>query len=194
MVLSHITSNTYYDPKSKHIFADSSQIYEPEDDRKAMLYEFDYESGEIISQFALGRNSYRAEEMKLNFQDLANKMELDENYIKGTLRPLASVEEEVETPAKMLKEDLSIKMVGSVLYVHTLDHRLSQVIFKGKNHAYAYDTTNMILNTKSYFTYESDVVMPMGDMEADEYEIFVVYKDVFYNTGETIKINKAESK
>ena len=187
-VLSHITSNTIYDADSNHVFANSSQIYEPQDNTKGMLYEYDYETGEIISQFALGKISYRAEEMKIDFQDLANAMELDENYIKGTLKPLASVEEEIETPSKMLEDELSFKMVGSVLYVHTLDHRISQVIFKGKEHSYAYDSTNQVLKTKDYFTYESDIVMPMGDMEPDDYEILVVYKDVFYNTGETIKI------
>ena len=88
----------------------------------------------------------------------------------------------------MIGDEVPMKMVGSVLYVHTPDHRLSQVIFKGKEHTYAYDSTHLIASTRSYFTYESDVVMPMGDMEPDEYEIFVVYKDVYYNTGETIKI------
>ena len=187
-VLSHITSNTIYDADSNHVFANSSQIYEPQDSTKGMLYEYDYETGDIISQFALGKISYRAEEMKIDFQDLANAMKLDENYIKGTLKPLATVEEEIEAPSKMLEDELSFKMVGSVLYVHALDHRISQVIFKGKDHTYAYDSTNQILKTKDYFTYESDIVMPMKDMEPDDYEIFVVYKDVFYNTGETIKI------
>lgn len=188
MVLSDITSNTFYDVDSGHIFANSSQIYEPQDNIKGMLYEFDYESGEIISQFALGRNSYRSEIMYLDYQDLASAMELDENYIKGTLRPLASVKEKIDTPSKMIGDEVPMKMVGSVLYVHTPDHRLSQVIFKGKGHTYAYDSTHLIASTRSYFTYESDVVMPMGDMEPDEYEIFTVYKDVYYNTGETIKI------
>ncbi|MDO5391528.1 MAG: aryl-sulfate sulfotransferase [Eubacteriales bacterium] len=187
-VLSYITSNTIYDADSNHVFANSSQIYEPQDNTKGMLYEYDYETGEIISQFALGKISYRAEEMQVDFQDLANPMKLDENYIKGTLKPLASVEEEIEMPSKMLEDELSFKMVGSVLYVHTLDHRISQVIFKGKEHTYAYDSTNQILKTKDYFTYESDIVMPMGDMEPDDYEILVMYKDVFYNTGETIVI------
>lgn len=187
-VLSYITSNTIYDADSNHVFANSSQIYQTQDNTKGMLYEYDYETGEIISQFALGKISYRAEEMQVDFQDLANPMKLDENYIKGTLKPLASVEEEIEMPSKMLEDELSFKMVGSVLYVHTLDHRISQVIFKGKDHTYAYDSTNQILKTKDYFTYESDIVMPMGDMEPDDYEILVMYKDVFYNTGETIVI------
>ncbi len=186
-VLSYITSNTIYDPDSNHVFSMSTQIYEPEDERHAMIYEYDYDTGEIINQFSLKRVAYRAHEMVVDWNDLAQPMEVKENYIGGMLKPLVELDEAIEAPQQTMPEELEMKLVGDVMYVKTLDHRISQVIFQGEDHTYVYDATVTKQGNKAYLAYEASIVMPIGDMESDEYKIWMVYQDEFCDTGHTIK-------
>ena len=50
-----------------------------------MTYEFDYDTEKVLNQYCLKKTFYRAEEMRIDYNDLASPMELDENYIKGEL-------------------------------------------------------------------------------------------------------------
>lgn len=185
---SDITSNTIYDVESGHLFSMSSQLREPLEGRHGMIYEYDYESEELLNQISIRRTFYRAIEMNLDWNDLAQNFETQENYITGVLRPLIETDAELETPTRTWKaDDVSFKRKGSVLYVKTPSKTISQVIFKSNEHTYVFDDTKNHLQNESYMAYESDMVMPMNGLESGDYEIWVVYENVLYNTGETVK-------
>lgn len=191
VIYSKITSNTIYDEDSGHIFAMCGWVPKspsPYEKRKGMTYEMDYETGEILNQFSLKYTFYRAIEMKINYEDLCAPMETDENYIKGSLRPAIATTKKVTTPEKLLPEEVSFKLVGSVLYTKALDHHISQIIFKGDSHTYVYDCSKIPQYSKDYLVHEGDIPVPLNNLEADTYEILCVYENTFYRTEQTFTI------
>lgn len=188
---SSITSAAIYDSESNHIFGMCGKVVNDAGEKSGMNYEFDYETGEVLNQYYISRDFYRSTELKLNFQDMSQKMEEEENYILGSLRPAVKISKKVKTPAEMLEEgEASFKLIGSVLYAGAMDHHISQVIFKGKNHTYVYDSTDIRLHNKVYLGYYADTPIPLSQMEADDYEIYCVYKDVYYRTGHQIAVKE----
>ena len=190
VIYSKITSNTIYDEESNHIFGMCGWVVYPEDERRGMTYEFDYDTGEILNQYSIKNKFYRATEMNINWSDLASAMSMDENYIKGSLKPTVETTAKVTAPKETLESGVSFKMIGSVLYVDTLDHHISQIIFKGADHTYVYDSTNIRLHTKDYLAHQGNIPVPLGNLEPDTYEVYCVYQNEYYNTGHSFTKTK----
>ncbi len=190
VIYSKITSNTIYDEESNHIFSMCGWVPDsPYKGRKGMTYEMDYETGEILNQYTFKYTFYRAMPMNINYADLCAPMEIDESYIKGSLRPSVEVSRSVSIPEEILTEGVSFHITGSVLYTKTLDHHISQLIFRGVNHTYVYDSTDIPQFYEEYLSYEGDIPIPLSNLEPDTYEILVVYLDTFYRTGQTFSIS-----
>lgn len=190
VIYSKITSNTIYDEESNHIFSMCGWVPEsPYKGRKGMTYEMDYETGEILNQYSFKYTFYRGMQMAIHYEDLCAPMEVDENYIKGSLRPSMKVTKSVSVPEQVLTEGISFQLIGSVLYTKALDHHIAQLIFKGENHTYVYDNTDIPQYYKEYLEHEGDIPIPLSNLEPDTYEILVVYLDTFYRTGQTFSIS-----
>ena len=65
---------------------------------------------------------------------------------------------------------------------------ISQIIFHGKKNTYVYDTTNMRLHKKGYLQFYEHIPVPLQGLDADEYEIYVMYQNEFYDTAQTVAI------
>lgn len=182
---SHITSNTVYDAQSNHIFGMCGKIINDAGKEAGMTYEFDYDSGELLNQFYINEDFYRASELALNFEDLSRKMEEQDGYIVGTLRAPVKTTEKAAEPEEMIGDEVSFKMVGSVLYVGAQDHHISQIIFKGNDNTWVYDSTDIRLHAKAYLKHYQNIPVPLSDLEADTYQIYCVYDDVYYQTGQS---------
>ena len=190
-VWSRITSSTIYDEASNHIFGMCGHVKGTKDKRYGMTYEFDYDTEEILNQFSIKTTFYRASEMKIDYNDLAAPMELDDNYIRGELLQPTKTWKWLWTkkPEQSLEnEDVTFHLTGQVLYVGTYDHQISQIIFHGKDNTYVYDTTNMRLHKKSYLKFYEHIPVPLQGLDADEYEIYVMYQDEFYDTAQKVTI------
>lgn len=100
-----------------------------------MTYEFDYDTEKVLNQYCLKKTFYRAEEMRIDYNDLASPMELDENYIKGELWQPVKTWKWLwnKKPDQVLPADtLTYNITGKVLYIGTYDHQISQIILKGR--------------------------------------------------------------
>lgn len=191
-ILSGITSSTIYDEDSNHIFGMCGHVSGAEDKRRGMTYEFDYDTEEILNQFSIKTPFYRASEMKIDYNDLESPMELSENYIAGELwQPVEVSEDGWEDAEKELPEnELTFALTGQVLYVGTFDHQVSQIIFKGNENTYVYDLSDISLYDKDYLEYYENIPVPLQGLAADDYEIYVMYQDAFYDTQQWF--NKAD--
>ena len=78
---------------------------------------------------------------------------------------------------------------GKVLYIGTYDHQISQIIFKGAKNTYVYDTTEVRLHMETFLDFYENIPVPLQGMNADNYEIYVMYQDGFYDTQQTFAIN-----
>lgn len=61
-------------------------------------------------------------------------MVIDENYIKGALwQPVKVEKADLEKADQVIdSEAVSFHVTGQVMYVGTIDHQISQIIFQGK--------------------------------------------------------------
>ena len=191
-VWSKITSAAIYDADSNHFFGMCGHVANAENGWKGMTYEFDYDTEKVLNQYCLKKTFYRAEEMRIDYNDLASPMELDENYIKGELWQPVKTWKWLwnKKPDQVLPADtLTYNITGKVLYIGTYDHQISQIIFKGEKNTYVYDTTEVRLHMDTYLDFYENIPVPLQGMNADNYEIYVMYQDGFYDTQQTFAIN-----
>lgn len=186
-IYSKITSSMIYDSESGHVFGMCGWVPRAEDKRKGMTYEFDYDTEEILNQFSIKTTFYRACEMKIDYNDLAAAMKLEENTIRGELiQPVKVTDpENVTAPQAVIsQENVTLHLTGSVLYVGTLDHQISQIVFRGAEHTYVYDTTQIVLRVADYLQHYEHLPVPLQNLEPDEYNIYVMYQDRWCDTGQ----------
>ena len=191
-VWSKITSAAIYEADSNHFFGMCGHAANVENGWKGMTYEFDYDTEKVLNQYCLKKTFYRAEEMRIDYNDLASPMELDENYIKGELWQPVKTWKWLwnKKPDQVLPADtLTYNITGKVLYIGTYDHQISQIIFKGAKNTYVYDTTEVRLHMETFLDFYENIPVPLQGMNADNYEIYVMYQDGFYDTQQTFAIN-----
>lgn len=193
-VFSKITSSAIYEPDSNRFFGMCGWVSGTKDNRKGMTYEFDYETEEILNQFSIKTTFYRASEMQVDYQDLASPMNPDETYIRGELWKPVKTWKWLWTkkPEQRIDEEtVTFHLTGKVLYVGTLDHQISQVIFRGKKNTYVYDTTKIRLHHEEYQEYYEHIPIPLQDMEEDTYNIYLMYQDSWYDSGQEMRIGSS---
>ena len=188
MVYSHITSNAFYDADSNHIFGMCGY----DGDTSGMNYEFDYDTGEIINQYQINACFYRATPILPDYNELASAMDVTEKYICGELLKPIESDAGINSKPKMTvdESDVGLRIVNRVLYAKAEYHAISQIIFAGQDHTYVYDLSFWYLFEKNLVNLKQDVAVPLQEMKADTYNIYVVYKDEFYDTAQTITIKQ----
>lgn len=149
VVKANVTSNTIYDADSGHIFGMCGTV-KSGTAKTGMTYEFDYESGEILNQYYINKNYYRAIELKANYETMSEAMQQPENYIKGTLRPLMETTARIAEPTQQLSEGLNFKLTAGILFAEMRNRQVSQIIFKGENKSYVYDQSFLKLREEDY--------------------------------------------
>lgn len=132
-----------------------------------MTYEFDYESGEILNQYYINKNYYRAIELKANYETMSEAMQQPEDYIKGTLRPLAETTAKIKEPTQQLTEGLNFKLTAGILFAEMRNRQVSQIIFKGENKSYVYDQSFLKLREEDYLLRTESIPIPLTTVEKE---------------------------
>ncbi|MBP8796486.1 aryl-sulfate sulfotransferase [Faecalicatena fissicatena] len=187
VVKANVTSNTTYDADSGHIFGMCGTV-KSGTAKTGMTYEFDYESGEILNQYYINKNYYRAIELKANYETMSEAMQQPENYIKGTLRPLMETTARIAEPTQQLSEGLNFKLTAGILFAEMRNRQVSQIIFKGENKSYVYDQSFLKLREEDYLLRTESIPIPLTTVEKGTYQIYCVYQDGYYDTAQTITI------
>lgn len=187
VVKANVTSNTIYDADSGHIFGMCGTV-KSGTAKTGMTYEFDYESGEILNQYYINKNYYRAIELEANYETMSEAMQQPENYIKGTLRPLAETTAKIKEPTQQLSEGLNFKLTAGILFAEMRNRQVSQIIFKGENKSYVYDQSFLKLREEDYLLRTESIPIPLTTLEKGTYQIYCVYQDGYYDTAQMITI------
>ena len=178
VALDGTTAKNYVD-QSDGLFAMSGII--PEDAHHGylgMIYEFDYESGDIVNQFAIQKQFYRATELPLKVDPICEPIAA--GSIVGALPRPQAVKADVPEPVGTLTEEVVLTRTGSALFVSALNRSVSQVIFAGREHTYVYDNTGVKLESENYLDFTANMPVALGDLEPDEYSLLCVYRDALY--------------
>ena len=185
---SKVCSLTQYDSASGHIFGMSGIIGKNAwHGYRGMNYEFDYESGEILNQFAIKTTFYQSKQMDLNVSSMCAEEEDAENYLLGSLHQPMETKQKVPEPEGSLEEGVSLSRIGTVLYVKAPNHKVSQVIFQGESNTYVYDITPVIMEVDEYLNFVINMPVAMSGMAPDTYKVLCVYDDALYRITQSGK-------
>lgn len=191
-VRSIITSNCVYDPKIDHMFSFGGYLHPLVNGQKGMVYEFDYKSGAVLNQYSTKYYFYRGYEMKLNWNDLAEPLNIGENYVKGTLQAPIETEEKEMPSEKIADGKVDFFLMESVLYMKTSDHAISKIRFLGKDYSYVMDYTSAGKGMDSKKDQKYSIAIPLAGLKKDQYQISVKYGENWYDTGKSFGLEGKE--
>jgi len=200
-VKSKITSNSALDRSKNSVFFMGGYLDPEVNGKKAMVYEFDYNNGEIKNQYSFSNTFYRAYEMKLNPSDFTIQMVLTKYAVAGELmKPSVLTQGAIEVPVKVLTEGIQYKIKGKVLYLKSKDHEIKTVELIGSNNEnsgevsskypsnYFWDYSKTGEGDATYKNVSYWIAIPLWDLNQGEYSLVVNYKGIRYNTSKKITI------
>lgn len=188
---SSVTSNYLLDYAKKRVFAVSAYSGESETGLYGKVMEFDYDSEEVLNQYYINHNFYRGYSIQVNLNSCLKEVNISDPYLKGELRAPVQVDKKVNKPFRNLKEDskaqISMSLLKDILMFSAQNHTYTQVIFSGGNHTYVYDISDIKMRSKVSFIYA--VPIPLSEMAADTYQIYVMCQDDYFNLNQSITIS-----
>ncbi len=195
-VKSKITSNPRVEREKDRVFSMGAYL-DPlfEESRGGMIYEFDYDTEEVLNQYSIKYYYYRGYEFSPDYGILAGKMKLDSNYMAGFLIKPERFDGMVEIPEDKLadvefdnREEVTIARTDEVIYIGTKDHLLGQVYFVGKKNTYYRDIRKPEQTDPRFVNIVFSVAFPVHMMEPDDYRIVIDFKGKLYDTERNIRI------
>lgn len=85
---SKIRSNGLYEKEAGRIMAMNGKLTEKSKERCGSIIEFDYESAEVLNQYATNYGFYRAYQFQFKPEEMAQEMEVVPNYCLGNIEPV----------------------------------------------------------------------------------------------------------
>ncbi len=185
---SKITSNFIMEYEKKRVFAISATI--EEGDICGRIYEYDYDSGNVLNQYSIYHSFYRGYSIQLSSSSCMQEIDEDSNDYIGELRSPIKVDDKVSKPFRTLKADSNVKfstsIMGDLLLVKARNHSYTQLIFKGNNNTYVYDISDLKCRLKNGYAFT--IPIPLSGLEPDNYSIYGMFEDDYFNTGEEFTI------
>ncbi len=186
---SRITSDYIYIPDAKRIFSVCAYFDPKIDGNGGMVYEYDYDSEEVLNTWAISHHFYRGYNVNINLNSCAGDLVIDDNYVKGDLRAPVKVENRVLlSTSRKIDKQVTFSIRNNVLYAKADDHSFTQIIFNGENGSFVYDISDikMVSDPNKSFTY--GLPIPLNTLDNDTYSIQIMYQDELYDVDGTITI------
>ncbi len=188
--LSPTRCNGWYDEKKHRVFAMAGAANSVEDCDAARVMEWDFESGELVSDYEVYRGYFRAYPFELTDSELDLKVDVPTVYRQGELAPPVRKEEmsstdfvgpvlEMTKTAHGVAEEgdegdsgISLAYMDNLLMVRAQDHAVAKVYFVGKT-VWEKDYT-MTHQTNEVFAQKFyNVAIPMDRLPAGRYEVWL---------------------
>lgn len=186
---SRITSDYIYIPEANRVFSVCAYFDPKIDGNGGMVYEYDYDSEEVLNQWAISHHFYRGYNINIDLNNYAGDLKIDDNYLKGDLRaPVKAENPVVLTTSRQIKKKVTFSLRNNILYAKANDHSFTQIIFNGKNGTFVYDISDIKMITDNIKSYKYGLPIPLNTLEKDTYSIQVMYQDELYDAAETITI------
>lgn len=181
--------------------ADKSRVYnmagayaEPVDGDGGGVYEYDFETGEILSEFGIKPGYFRAYEFTPNVEELAGPLKTSGDYMCGDLkRPRKMSKEETDkiaskTAGRVDSPAIDYKLQEDLFFLRGVDHEVKKVYFLGQkgNYQVDYDDTYQTMDIFSRMVYI--LAMQLDKLPSDRYQLYLDVKGEYQKTGKYIEI------
>lgn len=188
---SPVTSNYLLDYENKRVFAASAYSGSKKTGLYGTVTEYDFDTEEVLNQYKINHNYYRAYNIELDFNSCLQKVNVEDTYLKGQIRFPVKVDAKVNKPIRNLKADskaqISMAMLKDILLFTAKNHCYTQVIFSGQNNTYIYDISDIKVRIEYSFVYA--IPIPLTEFESDTYNIYMMCQDEYFNLNQSITIS-----
>lgn len=188
---SPVTSNYLLDYENKRVFAASAYSGSKKTGLYGTVTEYDFDSEEVLNQYKINHNYYRAYNIDLDFSSCLQKINVEDTYLKGQMRFPVKVDAKVDKPKRNLKADskaqISMAMLKDLLLFTAKNHSYTQVIFSGQNNTYIYDISDIKVRFEYSFVYA--IPIPLTEFADDTYNIYIMCQDEYFNLNQSITIS-----
>lgn len=190
-IKSKITSNYRLAYDYGRVFFMGGYLAEETPDKEnGMIYEFDYETKEVLNQYSIKNTFYRAYEFIPDFSICATAIQPADNFFIGTLSAAVLNEKAQPVPDKLLSEGINLSISQQILYVEANDHKVSQIEFIGSKGAYILDLSYTGKGESKYYKLKYKLLAPFSNLPPDDYRLVITYDGVRYDTGHSISIKE----
>lgn len=188
-----IRANGIYVPDKKRVYNMAGSYAEPVDGDEGGIFEYDFDSGEVLSEFGVKPGYFRAYEFAPNVQELAGPMEIKGEYMCGNIkRPVKLSGEEyrliASSPAMKLKSSvIDFRLQEDLLFVQCTDHEVERIYFRGEKGCYQtiFDDTYQTMDIFREMVYE--IATQLDKLLPDRYELYLKIKGKLYKTNKYIE-------
>ncbi len=188
-IKSKVTSNYRFDSDAGRVFFMGGWLeHETEDGKNGMIYEYDYETTEVLNQYSLKERFYRGYELIPDINTTSFPMDEKDNYAKGVLRVATLNKDSGGLPSVTIGDDVDLFISQQILYLGAYDHQISHVEFIGDDNNYILDMSNTEDVNEKYTEVYYYIMVPLINLDKDQYKLVVTFEGTRYDTGETITI------
>ncbi|MDO4556097.1 MAG: aryl-sulfate sulfotransferase [Lachnospiraceae bacterium] len=189
-VKSKITSNFVLDLDANRVFSMGGYLDPEIDGNNGMIYEFTYDTEEVVNQYALANTFYRAYNFAPDYASLEEDMEQDTRYNFGSLEGFTKLEETIETPEQEISDSLEMKIIDGVIYIKAKDHDVTKIFLKGSENCYEIDFSETLPGEDLYENVSYYVTAPLRSLKADTYDLILEYQEEMVTTEKQVTIKE----
>lgn len=191
---SKIRSNAILCHEKNRLYSMAGSLVKPigESESIGAIFEYDFTTGEVLSEYHIKPGFFRAHEFQPEIASLAEPLENIREYVCGTLKQPQPLSEEdraaLELTAAKKVEDpkISFKLQEDILYVHETDHSVRKVYLIGKKGSYYVEFADTYQTMKLFEEAVYYISMWLNTLPPDTYRIYLDLRGEVKNTGKYI--------
>lgn len=188
-----IRANGVYVSDKKRVYNMAGCYAEPVDGAQGGVYEYDFETGEVLSEYGVIPGYFRGYNFEPDIERLARPLEAARDYFVGELRrPKRMKDSEYQkvvlVKAKRVKSlAVDYRLQEDILMINAQDHQLHKIYLFGKKGKYEvdYSDTYQTMDIFSSMVYFHTV--QLESLPPDRYELYLVVQGEFQKTGKYIE-------
>ncbi len=190
-----IRANGIYCKEEGRVYAMAGSYAEPVEGNAGGVYEFDFETGEMVSEFGVKPGYFRAYDFAPDYDELVKPLEVSGDYVVGELRrPEKIADAPAFDPGKRV-EDPAIMLVRQedILHVRGVDHTIVAVYFAAKHGNYAVRFGDTYQTMDIFAKNEYFLAVLFDNLPSGRYQIYLEVEDApqhhreVLNTGRWIE-------
>lgn len=190
-----IRANGIYVPDKKRVYNMAGSYAEPVDGDGGGIFEYDYETGEVVSEFGVKPGFFRAYPFEPNVQELAEPMQVNGDYQVGQIKQPHEISSSQYCKLKSEKKHhikssaIEYEMQEDLLFVNNIDHEVEKVYFIGDKGGYQVDFDDTYQTMDVFRTMVYKVAMQLTNLPKDKYKIYLQVKGELQTTKKYIDIS-----
>lgn len=187
-----IRANGIYVKDKKRVYNMAASFAEPIDGDQGAVYEYDFETGELLSEYGVEPGYFRAYNFEPDIEQLIQPMEPTRDYFGGELKRPEKMDETSEQQiranrGKFVKQsEIDYWLHEDILMVKAKDHQLQKIYLFGKKGTYQvdYDETYQTMPIFSDMVYAHTAWL--DELPSDYYELYLLVGDELLKTKKYI--------